>query len=185
MTDDLNELDAIDDAINHLRIAYEKYFAGIDRMEPVDERKRVKQILRRLQGVQTANTAKRFRIQQAQARMVTFEQHWNRICRQIEEGTYRRDKLRAQKRTTNAPPAAPSAAKSAVTPAHADPSIDKLYNEYSAARRQTGAKPISVDNLAKTIEQQRAALKQKLKCRDVEFQVTVKDGKAILKAIPR
>jgi hypothetical protein len=44
------------------------------------------------------NTALRFRTQQLTARYGTYITYWQRIGRQIEEGTFKRDILRAQKR---------------------------------------------------------------------------------------
>jgi hypothetical protein len=92
-----DELEKVDEAIKELRVMYEKYFAGVERIEPLKHRDDVKKMLRRLGGEQMKNTARRFRLQTLQATLITFEQHWNRITRQIEEGTFKRDKVRAEK----------------------------------------------------------------------------------------
>ena len=54
------DLDVVEAAIKKLRLSYEKYFAGVERLEPVDERERVKTKLRRLRDVYTVNTARKF-----------------------------------------------------------------------------------------------------------------------------
>jgi hypothetical protein len=50
-----------------------------------------------LRRTQIRNTARRFRLQVLIQRYNTFQQYWARICREIENGTYSRHLLRAQK----------------------------------------------------------------------------------------
>lgn len=97
----MSEIDdalALNDAVQKLRISYEQYFAGVERFEPLKERDKVKRELRRLMGMRSNNTAFRFRMQTIQATLVTHETHWDRIVRQIEEGTFKRDRLKVQRR---------------------------------------------------------------------------------------
>ncbi len=91
------DLDQLETEIKKLRLAFEKYFAGVERVEPIEEHNRVKATLRRLRADYTVNTARKFRLQQLQATLITHESYWNRICRQIEEGTYRRHILKAER----------------------------------------------------------------------------------------
>jgi len=192
------EIEYLEEAIKKLRIAYEKYFAGVERLEPLKEKERVKALMRQLRAEPTPNTARRYRIQQLQATLVTHETYWNRICRQIEEGTFRRDRLKAKKRlealaAANAagdsagPPAArKAAAKGAAGDDDFSPTLKKLHTAFNQAQRDAGAKgQVSMKALAQTVAAQTATLKAKYNCRDVEFRVAVKDGKAILKAIPK
>ncbi len=196
-----DELDRIEDEIRELRIAYEKYFAGIERIEPIKERQTLKTAVRRLVGEQSRNTARRFRIQSLQASLVTYESYWTRICRQIEDGTYRRERWRAARMQVMAqepeisahgaeldapaPLSAPSG-----TPADAavryPPSLQKLYDALVTARAKVGDdRPVSIDALAVTVRKQIAELKTRFQCESVEFKVGVKDGKVVLKASPK
>lgn len=43
------------------------------------------------------NTGARFRFQTLVQRFTSYQTYWNRILRQMEEGTYRRDVARAQR----------------------------------------------------------------------------------------
>ena len=329
---DAQDAEALAEAVQKLRILYEQYFAGVERFEPLKERTRIKKELRRLMGVRSNNTAYKFKMQSTQATLVTYENHWDRIVRQIEEGTFKRDKLKAQRhlqamkdvtedveliedeepvndvssefesldasealrsleaddgdavrelvekglikkkaltaegrgaiadsrlpradhrlpnadsrapiadhrlptadsrapsadhRLPTADSRAPSAdhrlpmadrrAPTAASPERAQPSplprpavpaaaakaapsvggrtpsgadgIHQLHSAFSAARAQTGeTKAISVEALAETIRKQTAAVKAQLGCERVEFKVAIKDGKAVLKAIPK
>lgn len=103
-------LDAFEEAIEELRIAYEKYFVGIERQAPAQRHKELKAQMRRLEGVRTRSTALRFRLSGLKARLVTYEYYWTRVLGQIERGTFRRDlQLRSQRRaqTQPAPHASP------------------------------------------------------------------------------
>lgn len=85
-----------------LRALYEQYFQGIEKLEPHVARKDMDRSVELLRKSLPRNTALRFRMQQLAARYGTYITYWQRISRQIEEGTYKRDILRAQ-RSKSAP----------------------------------------------------------------------------------
>lgn len=98
------ETEAIDDAINELelrlerlRSLYEQYFLGIEKIEPAVARKDVDRRIWLLRREKIRNTARRFKLQTIIQRYNTFQQYWQRICREIENGTYRRHLLRAER----------------------------------------------------------------------------------------
>lgn len=84
--------------VDRLRALYEQYFMGIEKMAPSVPQKDVERRIQVLRKEQIRNTAVRFRFQMILQRYNTYQTHWGRICRQIEEGTYKRDLLRAQRR---------------------------------------------------------------------------------------
>ncbi|MEO0812731.1 MAG: MXAN_5187 C-terminal domain-containing protein, partial [Myxococcota bacterium] len=144
-----------------------------------------KKMISRLDGLRRNNTAFKFQLNSARQTLITYEQYWNRIARQIEEGTYKRDKLRAQRRLQTTGSAAP--AKSAGHPPPGENAeVESLHRAYLRARSQVGdSRPVPIGSFAKTVEKQTAAIKERFNCDRVEFKVTVKEGRAILKAIPR
>lgn len=95
-------LDAFEEALEELRLSYEKYFIGIERHAPAQRHKEVKAQLRRLEELRVRSTVVRFRLAGLRARLVTYEHYWTRVLGQIEKGTHRRDLQRAQRRTTQA-----------------------------------------------------------------------------------
>jgi len=90
-------LDELENRLDRLRSLYEQYFLGIEKIEPGVARKDVDRRFWLLRRVHIRNTARRFRLQVLIQRYNTFQQHWARICREIENGTYTRHLLRAQK----------------------------------------------------------------------------------------
>lgn len=90
-------LDELETRLERLRALYEQYFLGIEKIEPSVARKDVERRIWLLRRERINNTAKRFRLQTIIQRHNTFQQHWVRICREIEAGTYQRHLARAEK----------------------------------------------------------------------------------------
>ena len=84
--------------LSRIKHLYEQWFQGIERIEPQIPRKQFDRSLHELRKAQPRNTALRFRFQTLIQRYTTLQTYWRRIGRQIEEGTYRRDLLRARRR---------------------------------------------------------------------------------------
>jgi hypothetical protein len=85
-------------SVERLRALYDQYFMGIERIEPQVARKDVERRIQMLRKTQIRNTALRFRFQNVLLRYNTFAAHWMRICRQIEEGTYKHHLRKAKER---------------------------------------------------------------------------------------
>jgi hypothetical protein len=84
--------------LRRLRTLYDHWFHGIERTEPQQQRAEVDRLITELRRQPQRNTALRFRFNQLVQRYTTFNTYWQRIARQIEEGTYKRDVLRARQR---------------------------------------------------------------------------------------
>ena len=86
-------------------------------------------------------------------------------------------------------PAAPRpAAPSAPSPGGmSDTQMRALYDAYVTAKRTCNedTSRLSYDAVAKTVSKQIPELMTRFKAKSVEFKVEVKDGKAVLKAIPK
>lgn len=96
-------LEELEIRLERLRALYEQYFLGIEKIEPTVVRKDVDRRLWALRRAQIRNTAKRFKLQTIVQRYNTFQQYWGRICREIENGTYKRHLARAEKRFGSEP----------------------------------------------------------------------------------
>jgi len=84
--------------LSRIKHLYEQWFQGIERIEPQIARKQFDRAMHELRKTTPRNTALRFRFQTLIQRYTTLQTYWRRIGRQIEEGTYRRDLLRARRR---------------------------------------------------------------------------------------
>jgi hypothetical protein len=91
-------LEDLETRMERLRALYEQYFMGIERLEPQIPRKDVDRRIWILRREQIRNTGLRFRFQMLVQRYNTYQQYWGRVTREIENGTYKRDVLRAAAR---------------------------------------------------------------------------------------
>lgn len=102
---DLN-IGELETRLDRLRALYEHYFMGIERIEPSVARKDVERRVADLRKARFQSTAQRFKFQTIVQRYNTMQQHWSRICREIELGTFRRHRLKAEQTLALRPSAA-------------------------------------------------------------------------------
>lgn len=88
----------LEQRVDRLRASYEQYFLGYEKIEPGVLRKDVDRRFTALRKHQIRNTALRFRFNVITQRFNTYSMYWTRICRQIEEGTYKRHVVKAARR---------------------------------------------------------------------------------------
>jgi hypothetical protein len=178
------ELDELDDSLVNLQVLYEKFFLGIDRRPPEEERKRVSTRMRELRTTLVKNTALKFRIQTLFAKLISFERMWDRTLREMEDGTYKRDVFKARMRSGKEPAKAPAAAGKA--PEIPDDKLRRLYDTYLVARQRCGEPTdgLSYESVASRVRSQVPQLLEKYKAKNIEFKVVIKGGRAVLKAIP-
>ncbi len=137
-------LDAFEDALDDLRISYEKYFLGVERQAPASKHRKVKAEMRRIQEIRPRSTALRFRFNGLKARLVTYQHYWNRILGQIEKGTYRRDiqqRVQRRKKIERPASAAPAPEVQAREPDAPLPGGVTDLSAPSAAARPPGPPP--------------------------------------------
>lgn len=94
----LESVKELEERVERLRALYEQYFLGFEKIEPGVQRKDVDRRLAVLRREQIRNTGLRFKFNQITARYNTYATHWQRVVREIENGTYKRDVIRAAKR---------------------------------------------------------------------------------------
>jgi hypothetical protein len=262
--------------VERVKILYEQYFMGIEKIEPQTVRKEIARKIMELTQLQIRNTAMRYRFHALNQKFGAYATYWSRTMREIENGTYFRSVARANRtaaekgvdvpdevmralpkrlrdrilrdreriaaaraRTADGKPqpaaattpAAPAAAAASTTPAAPaedgfDQSFEQLFDSlssltkskpkaaptpstptasapalplgmdeakvrdlhrrYVAARRALGdTAEVRYEQILATVQKQGPKIIEQHGARAVEFDVVLKDGKAILKAIPR
>ena len=201
-----DECGKVEEEVEALKARYEMYFLGLERREPSRERAELKRRVAKLKGEFVRNTGLRFRIQTLHARFLSYERMWQRSTREKEDGTYRRDVLKARRRVRGAAPvpkaeaapvpgAAPAPAAPSTAPARppaapggiAEEALRALYAEYVAAKQRCheDTSRFTYEALARSVAKQVPELMAKYKAKSVDFKVEVRDGRAVLKVLPR
>jgi hypothetical protein len=246
-------LDDLEKQAESIRRDFDQFFLGLSKRPPTTAEAQLAGLFRKMkeEELREWNTQDRFRFNQIHARFVSLERVWARTMKQIEDGTYKRDKFKvAQMRRRDAaagkapaatpsvveelavdididmgfdddepaspvaptpkaepkaPPPAPrpvarpappapvpvAAVAAAAVPTSAlgglsEQKLQQLHKVYIDAKRKTGEQSrLSLDDLRVQVAKQVHVQQQKHGCQQVDFKVILKDGKAMLKAIPK
>lgn len=194
-------LHALEEQFRQLKRAFELYFAGVESKPPNKPREQFQRQLQQATADPSHKGVRRFRLQQMQASLQIHEAKWDKFLRQIEEGTFLRDRRKAarmdQAMEQAMAPGRPSEhVSSSNKPAASEPAATdyaqqavQMQAKYQAALAQsqpgaTGNVP-SVAALQRTMEQQAALLAERHGVKQIAFDVVIKDGKPILKAVAK
>jgi hypothetical protein len=83
--------------IERVKVLYEQYFMGIEKIEPMVTRREVARALLLLQQQQIRNTGLRFKFNTMLQKWNIYITYWNRILREIDAGTYTRHLAKAKR----------------------------------------------------------------------------------------
>lgn len=170
-------LDRLEQAIDSLRVEFERFFAGGLATPPVELQEKVRKDLNRLRERTINNFAERFRMQQLEARFNSYHELQNRRMRVREEG-------RGPAKSGAPPPAAPRVdlEEGVVLDERLEArNVEALY--VGLAQRGDGAR-YDLESFRSYLAQQLSAIHAKTGCREVRFRLALEDGKPKLKAKP-
>ncbi len=170
------ELDRIESEIEGVKRQYDLFFQGNRRSEPIDERRAVEWMIRRMGQRRIINTSDQFRFHGLQSRFYSLANLWARMIRDIEEGRLSRDAAGTIVRR-EAP------AEGAVDPSHLEQVLDQL----KTARKECGL-PVDDADIAmirETLSARADEIAKKAGGKKVEFRVSVEGGKPKVKAVTR
>ncbi|MBI3071077.1 MAG: hypothetical protein HYY84_03015 [Deltaproteobacteria bacterium] len=88
-------IDEAEKKIERVRVLYNQYFQGIEKLEPALPRAEAQRLMRDLRKL-TLRSGQRFRFQNLLSRFSILEEQWSRTVRKIEEGRYRPHLFRLQ-----------------------------------------------------------------------------------------
>jgi hypothetical protein len=174
------DLKVLDNKINQLRLAYERYFLGSRPREPAMERAEVDKLITIYSNTPIQNTALRFKFGSICSRYQAFKRQWNDTLRKIDQGTYERHRFKADLHRREPEMGAPPPDESTLgVPADST----ELFAAYVEARQACGQ---SVENLSPEKLQSKLGAQERLLRRrygdvEVRFRVVVERGKAKLK----
>jgi hypothetical protein len=254
--------------IERVKQLYEQYFMGIEKIEPLTARKEVQRAMLELQQQYIRNTGLRFKFQTMLQKWNIYITYWNRILREIENGTYVRHVAKATRAAAREgkeipeeilkqsrgrpasgtfdvkgaaprksfldadsepnlatipaskdetdpglervpaktpppipqrpppipqkpppiPPRAQPPAAAKPLPAVPGMSVDDLralHQKYAATRKQAGEPEVKFETLVNSLARQVGKVLEQPGVKGVRFDVDLKDGKTILKAIPQ
>jgi hypothetical protein len=185
-----DDLVLIETSLRNLQIEWDKFFGGVERKPPTDQKARLEALLRRHANAEIRNNAERFRYQNLTARYNTMSELWTKKLRAMEEG--RPLGLHGSKLPPLPPPPPPSARAPEKRAAAAEYRVRRpdaetevvraLFEQYQQARTRAGEGGVKFESFQKVIAQQASRILTEKGGQAVEFRVETKDGKVSLKA---
>lgn len=173
---DLNRLES---RIAELKVLYEQHFVDILPQPPVDMQREVQALIRTLLRAPFKSSALRFRLRTLVQRYATYATYWERVLKQREEGSYRRDVYKAEMREKLS--AMKRARTSSKTKSEAP--LRELFATYQDAMQRTGGATdqVTFDAFKKSLLEQARKLKEQGQ-EKIRYQVVVQNGKVVVKA---
>lgn len=170
-------LDQLEQAIESLRVEFERFFNGGLAVPPTELKDRVGKDLKRLRQRPIQNFADRFRLQQLETRYNTYAELQNRRLRNREEGRGPGSSM-----VVPTPPSRIDLAEGVVLDERLDSSgVEALF---AGLVRQGDGSRFDLDTFRSYLAQQLSAIGAKTGCREVRFRLALEDGKPKLKAKP-
>jgi hypothetical protein len=172
--------------LDTLKVEYEHYFSGRARLEPNELRGEVDRLVQRWTGKPINNTMYKFRYRNLVGRYNSLSAYWNRCLREIEEGTFKRDRFRMDLQDREARDRAERrkkldariASREGGNEASPPGGHDALYRELLAAKESCGQSTAGLDRreFEEVLRRQREQVRARFACDDVEFKVSVEES---------
>ncbi len=182
------DLQTLENAIRDLNAQYDAFLFGSSSKPPLEVRRRVHMLIRRLSGEEADSAAERFRFTTLQGRYNTLCERWDRLQAEKEAG--RRPGIYGH--FTRLPAAdfeprpnvrLPVSVEEPETPGGQDPVRD-LFDRYVAAKRARGEDVAGLDfeSFSAKVARERESLRGQFGGAEIEFDVVERDGKVRLVA---
>jgi hypothetical protein len=192
LTDLEQSLQLVETTLRQVETQYNMYFAGQLRRPPLETRRRLEQLLGRLDRGYITSSAERFRLGSLQARFAKFSELWDRAIRAREEGRAgplsRSARLAAPAAASATPPSKPATGdrtfgSATLTGEEAEPDkVRALYDSLMEARKATGAaEPFPFSKFVDIVKGQVARFQQSGSV-PVAFRVSTKGGRVVFTA---
>ncbi|MEC7984076.1 MAG: MXAN_5187 C-terminal domain-containing protein [Myxococcota bacterium] len=186
-----NKFEELERKMFLLKIQYEKYFSGLERIEPLKEREDLRRFVRELMQEPITNTMQKHKFRTLKARYNSMELYWQRNITMIERGTHPKMKFRTNRREQQQRDAAIKRQEMADRRKRfSDRQKQELayksaFDTFIEARNKCGqSTDLSYNAIKESLSKQVRSIKSQYKCDRVKFRVSIEGGKAKMKAVP-
>jgi hypothetical protein len=189
------ELNEVERHIARLRVEFERFFSGELKLMPVQGRRRLDNVFRRLRDMEVERAVDRFRLQTLQERYTALSELWEKRLRAREEGQRLapRDVPGPMATPTDAaghpgPPSERTGDAGAAAPVKARPRPDfrPLFERYRAARQDMGedVSKMSYERFEELVRQKAEEIRRLSGSTKLIFEIRTEGGKVRLVGRP-
>ena len=194
-----DEMDKLEEIIRVVKNKYDQFFAGIQKMPPMTERRAVENYIHEMNKQKMRDNTRRFRFNTLTSRFNQYRELWGRKMREREESPIDFKRRQAALNEPMAAPPPPSAARatpSRVTSGDAESyvkvaqgtngdEVKKLFEQIQRENSKLGkANNVTFEQLSAMVEKQSDLVRSRYNVNAVAFRVETVDGKVKLKAKP-
>ena len=179
------DLRTLEEALRRLNAEYDAFLYGSTSKPPIQNRKAVEEMFRRLNALDSLPAAERYRFTTLQGRYAILIERWERLQGEKESG--RRPGLYGHFQGAGGPPPdLPNAGKAAsvieerrASPADTD---RELFDRYVAAKKSRGedVSGYRLEGFLEGLERERRKVREKFGESDIAFEVAERDGRVRL-----
>lgn len=178
-------MDELEKSLHMLRVVYNKYFSGIESVEPVREKDAVRRAFIEMSRVHMTTSRDKFRFRQLKAKSVTIDSWISRSILQIERGTHPKMKFRAQLAERRRSEGG-TISRESTRSQREDVALTKVVDAYMVARKKTGmSMDIDPSVIQERLRKQAREVKSRYRCKSVKFKISIAGGKVKLTATPK
>ncbi len=181
------ELQVLEQSIKRLSAACDAFLYGSSSKPPVEGRKHIEEMLRRLNASESMSAAERYRFSTLQGRFSALLERWERLLAEKESG--RRPGLYGHFRESGGPPEASRSPNAGRPPSvqeergavPTDPDRD-LFERYVAAKKARGedVSGYRLEGFLEGLERERRKVREKVGTAEVVFDVAEREGRVRL-----
>jgi len=174
------ELNNLESLLEQLKVEYEQYFLGIHLHPPNNLHKATMRLIRKIRKAPFKRPSMGFRLKGLEGRYHTYNDYWQRVLRQKEEGTYSKDLFKAELRERNAL----EDLQALTAKGKASKSMVDLFANYKRElEKHTGRQQnINFDAFQSSLVKRAKAYRKKHGGKKLSFKIVVKNGKVTVKA---
>ncbi len=179
-----DEIAVLERGLKALQVEYERFYTGDLKLPPVDTRRRIDDLLRRMASVNVERAADRFRLQNIQSRYRSLIELWEKRLAARDEG---RPGVGRPARTARVASAAPPAAggdaeTSTAVRARERRTLMPLFERFCEARRALGedVSRLRYERFEELLKRQAAEIRKATGARRLVFEVQTIDGRVRL-----
>ncbi len=176
-----NEIAVLERGLKALHVEYERFYIGELKVPPVDTRRRLEDLLKRMAGVNVERAAERFRLQNVQNRFQSMKELWEKRLLAREEGRLRVGRPPRPVKAASA--GAESDAEGSTSVGRRErKSLMPLFERFCEARRALGedVSRLRYERFEELLRRQAAEIRKATGAKRLVFEVQTVDGKVRL-----
>lgn len=180
-----NEIAVLERGLKALHVEYERFYIGDLKVPPVDTRRRIEDLLKRMAGVNVERAAERFRLLNVQNRFQSMTELWEKRLLARDEGRPGFGRIRRASQATAAKSGSDAETSTSVTRKERK-SLMPLFERFCDARRALGedVSRLRYERFEELLRRQAAEIRKATGARRLVFEVQTVGGRVRLVGRP-